>query len=319
VTLFEALTGRMPFLGPDFVAQHLGEPAPPPTSVAPQLEPGWDPILDGLLVKNPRERTPTLADLRRQLDALDLGGAAGTRAALDARPRRDSRPYSIAQLAQLGEEGEAQPRYQFETPLGGTPISQLARAVDTVLDRSVVIERFDASDEATRALDRARMLARAQSPFVQRALGLDRATRTMVFEAPAGASLADAPPELPTTELVRLLKRLARAAAAIHELGGSHGAIATRTIVLDEGAVPTVMAAGLGPIADGSPAADVAAIISVVAQLSEAPPEFDALARALTGAVGAAVPPYAAPVDGESLYAAADAVDIAVLAALGSR
>ncbi|HSK05554.1 MAG TPA: protein kinase, partial [Kofleriaceae bacterium] len=316
VTLFEALTGRMPFLGPDFVAQHLGEPAPAPTSVAPDLAPGWDPILAGLLVKNPRERTPTLADLRRQLEALDLVGS-GVRAALEARARRDSRPPEIAELA---EEGEAQPRYQFETPLGGTGISQLARAVDTVLDRSVVIERFDASEEAARALDRARMLGRAQSPFVQRALGLDRPTRTMVFEAPAGASLADALPQLPTTEIVRLLKRLARAAAAIHELGGSHGAIATRTIVLDEGAIPTVMAAGLGPVAPGgSPAGDVAAIVGVVAQLAESAPTFDALARALTAAVGAAMPAYAPPADGESLYAAADAVDIAVLSALGSR
>ena len=167
---------------------------------------------------------------------------------------------------------------------------------------------------------RARSIAPACSaPFVQRALGLDRATRTMVFEAPAGASLADAPPQLPAAEIVRLLKRLARAAAAIHELGGHHGAIAPRTIVLDESAVPTVMAAGLGPVAEGAPAADVAAIIAVVAQLAEAEPAFDALAHALAGAVGAAVPAYEPPVDGESLYAAADAVDTAVLAALGSR
>ncbi len=319
VTLFEALTGRMPFLGPDFVAQHLGEPAPSVTSIAPQLSPGWDAILAGLLVKNPRERTPTLADLRRQLEALDLTGLiglTGARAALDARARRDSGAPSIAPPA---EESEVRPRYQFETPLGATPISQLARAVDTVLDRSVVIERFDDSEEATRALDRARMLGRAQSPFVQRALGLDRATRTMVFEAPAGASLTDALPQLPTTEIVRLLKRLARAAAAIHELGGSHGAIGTRTIVLDEGAVPTVMAAGLGPVGGGTPATDVEAIIGVVAQLAESEPAFDALARTLTGAVGAVMPAYAPPTDGESLYTAADAVDIAVLAALGSR
>jgi serine/threonine-protein kinase len=312
VTLFEAVTGRMPFLGPDFVAQHLGEPAPSATSVAPSIAPGWDPILAALLVKNPQERTATLADLRRLLDALDLGG----RAPVEIRLRRDSRPHSIAQLA---EEGEARPRYQFETPLGTTPISQLARAVDTVLDRSVVIERFDHSDEATRALDRAKLLGRAQSPFVQRALGLDRAARTAVFEAPAGASLADAEPELPAAETVRLLKRLARAAAAIHELGGSHGAIATRTVVLDEGAVPTVMAAGLGPVVDATPADDVAAVIAVVAQIAGAEPTFDALARALTAEVGAAMPEYAPPVDGESLYAAADAVDIAVLAALGSR
>ena len=312
VTLFEAVTGRMPFLGPDFVAQHLGEPAPAATSVADRVAPGWDPILAGLLVKNPRERTPTLADLRRQLEALDLGGGV----TVLPRARRDSRPHSIAQLA---EDGEARPRYQFETPLGRTAISELARAVDTVLDRSVVIERFDASDDAARALERARALGRAQSPFVQRALGLDHHARTVVFEAPAGAALADARPALPAAELVRLLKRLARAAAAIHEVGGTHGAIGPRTIVLDDAAVPTLIAAGLGPVVDATRADDVAAIVAIVAELADAAPTFEALARELAGEVGAAVPAYEPPTDGESLYAAADALDIAVLGALGAR
>jgi tRNA A-37 threonylcarbamoyl transferase component Bud32/tetratricopeptide (TPR) repeat protein len=317
VTLFEAVAGRLPFLGPDFVAQHLGEPAPSATSIAPDLAAGWDPLLAELLVKNPRDRTPTLGDLRRQLEALDLGGQPR----IGPRKKHITGTHSIAQLA---EEGEARPRYQFETPLGHTPISELARAVDTVLDRSVVIERFDASDEALRAIDRARLLGRAQSPFVQRALSLDRATRTAVFEAPAGASLADAPPQLPPAETVRMLKRLARAAAAIHEVGGSHGAISARTIVVDDSAVPTVMAAGLGPVTESrrdaaSPIDDVAAIIAVVAELVGAEPTFEALARKLTEEVGAVLPRFAPPVDGESLYTAADAIDIAVLAALGSR
>jgi len=312
VTLFEAVTGRLPFLGPDFVAQHLGEPAPSATSVAPDLAAGWDPILADLLVKSPSERTSTLGDLRHRLESLDLGG--GPR--LGPRQRPISGTHSIAALA---EEGEARPRYQFETPLGRTAISELARAVDTVLDRSVVIERFDASDEATRAIDRARLLGRAQSPFVQRALSLDRATRVAVFEAPAGASLAEAPPQLPPAETVRMLKRLARAAAAIHVVGGSHGAISPRTIVLDDGAVPTVMAAALGPVTESRPIDDVAAIVAVVAGIAGSEPTFDALARMLTGDVGADVPRFAPPSDGESLYAAADAVDIAVLAALGSR
>jgi serine/threonine-protein kinase len=312
VTLFEAVTGRLPFLGPDFVAQHLGEPAPAATAIAPDLAAGWDPILADLLIKNPQDRTPTLGDLRHQLEALDLGGQP----ALGPRRKHITGTHSIAALA---EQGEARPRYQFETPLGATAISQLARAVDTVLDRSVVIERFDASDEALRALDRARLLGRAQSPFVQRALSLDRTARVAVFEAPAGASLADAAPSLPATETVRMLKRLARAAAAIHELGGSHGAISPRTIVLDDGAVPTVMAAGLGPVVESQPQGDVAAIISVVAEIAGAEPTFDALARTLTDEVGATLPRLAPPVDGESLYAAADAIDIAVLAALGSR
>ncbi|HWU90115.1 MAG TPA: hypothetical protein VN253_22785, partial [Kofleriaceae bacterium] len=71
--------------------------------------------------------------------------------------------------------------------------------------------------------------------------------------------------------------------------------------------------------APATPADDVAAVIAVVARIAGAEPTFDALARALTAEVGAVVPAYAPPTDGESLYAAADAVDIAVLAALGSR
>jgi serine/threonine-protein kinase len=311
VTLFEVVTGRLPFLGPDFVAQHLGEPAPTPSTVADNIPAGWDAIIGALLVKNPRERTPTLGDLRRQLEALDLGGRA-----MGPRARRDSRPHSIAQIA---EEGEAKPRYQFETPLGVTPISQLMRAVDTVLDRSVVIERFESGDDATRALERARMFGRAQSPFVQRALGLDWNARQVVFEAPAGASFADARPVLPAYEIIRLLKRLARAAAAIHEVGGAHGAIGPRTVVLDDGAVPTVMAAGLGPVVDATPADDVAAIIALVAQIAECEPTLDALAKDVSDEAGAKLPAYSKPVDGESLYAAADVIDIALLAALGSR
>ncbi len=311
VTLFEVVTGRLPFLGPDFVAQHLGEEPPAATAVAEGVAPGWDALLAGLLVKNPRERTQTLAELRVQLEQLDFGGQPRV-----GRARRASGPHSIAQLA---AEGEAGPRYQFETPLGQTPISQLARAVDTVLDRSVVIERFDASDDAVRALERARLLGRAQSPFVQRALGLDRAGRVAVFEAPAGASLADASPQLPAAEAVRLLKRLARAAAAIHELGGHHGAISPRTVVLDE-AVPTLLAAGLGPVADGRPDEDVRAIIGIVAGIVGCPPTLGELAAAVCEEVGAKLPRIeVAAGDGEALYAAADAIDIAVLAALGSK
>ncbi len=312
ITLFEAITARLPFLGPDFVAQHLGEEPPAASSVGADIAPGWDPILAALLVKNPRERTPTLAKLRRQLEALELGGTQR----VVTRPRRDSRPHSIVQLA---EDDTVKPRYQFETPLGQTAISQLARAVDTVLDRSVVIERFDPSDEATKAIERARMLGRAQSPFVQRALSLDRSGRTAVFEAPSGASFADAPPTLPPAEALRLLKRLARAAAAIHELGGCHGVISARTVVLDDAVVPTVLAAGLGSVVEAEPSDDVQAIIALVADAVDAGHTFTELSRAIVEAVGTTLPAFLPPNDGESLYSAADAIETAVLAALGSR
>jgi serine/threonine-protein kinase len=311
VTLFEVVAGRLPFLGPDFVAQHLGEEPPLASTVADGIPHGWDPILAALLVKNPRERMQTLADLRQQLEHLDLQGQPR----VGPRPKRESGRHNIAQLA---EEGEVGPRYQFETPLGQSAVSHLARAVDTVLDRSVIIERFDQSDDAAKAVERARMLGRAQSPFVQRALSLDRAARIAVFEAPSGASLADSPPDIPPTEVLRILKRLARGAAAIHINGGSHGAIAPRTIVLDDVA-PTIMVAGLGTVADSQPVDDVNAIIGVCATLAGCEPTFAAFAKAMCDEVGAPVPTVTTPIDAESLYAAADAVDIAVLSALGSR
>ncbi len=321
VTLFEAVTGRMPFLGPDFVAQHLGEPAPVATSVSEGVNPGWDPILSNLLIKNPQDRTQTLADLRRQLENLDLG----TKVALTSLPRR----VSMERPAVKPEEDDDKPRYQFETPLGTTAVSQLSRAVDTVLDRSVIIERFGPEDEATPALDRARTLARAGSPFVQRALSYDRAARSIIFEAPSGASLADAPPVLPAAEIVRILKRLARATAAIHEVGGAHGAIGPRTVVIDDSGVPTIMAAGLGVVTDATPADDVKAIVALlssiagVAVVPGVEPSFGSLAKKLCDEGDTPLPAALAslepPADGESLYEAADTLDIALLSALGSR
>lgn len=313
VTLFEVLAQRLPFLGPDFIAQHLGEPPPLVSAVAipGTVDPMWDPIIAGMLVKNPDERTSTLAELRHQLEALDLSGNS----LIAGLPRRESAPNpgdAIATQAQAG------PRYQFETSLFTTAWSQLARAVDTVLDRSVVIERYDESEAAAAAMHRTRMLARAHSPFVQRALSLDVATRTAVFEAPFGAAIADTAPQLPPVELVRLLKRLARAAAAMHELGTSHGAIDPRTVVLDEAMVPTILAAGQGAVASAQPADDVAAILSVVAWLAGCKATFSDIAHALCGAVGAPVPAFARPIDGESLYAAADALDMAILSVLGA-
>jgi hypothetical protein len=141
----------------------------------------------------------------------------------------------------------------------------------------------------------------------------------MVYEAPAGASLADSTPPLPIVETLRVLKRLARGIAAIHALGGSHGAIAARTVVLDDAAVPTIMAAGLGAVAPAQPVDDVDALVAVIATIVGCAPTFSALAAEVCGSVGAAVPACTTPIDGESLYAAADALDIAVLSALGSR
>lgn len=317
VTLFEALTGRLPFLGPDFVAQHLGETAPAPSQLEPSLAPGWDEILERLLCKNPAERTATPGELRAELEQLDLAGNARTapRAATSLRmPVMDSSRAA-------DEPPQEATRYRFETALGATALSTLWRAVDSVLERTVVIERFDATDEATRRLEHVRLLARAHTPFLQRALALDRLTRTAVFEAPSGAAVADLRPTLGAAELVRVMKRMARGIAAVHELGGWHGSIEARTLMLDESNVPTFLTSGLGELSTGSAADDVRRAVEVLALLAGSGPTLPEVVAAIAARAETAPPPLPAepPADGEALYALAEALDVVVLSALGAR
>ena len=171
-----------------------------------------------------------------------------------------------------------------------------------------MIERFDDGDVADLAISRVLALARAGSPFVQRALSFDRATRTVVFEAPSGASFAEAVQAAAAApDPLRLLKRLARAVAAIHELGGVHGAISATTVVIDDPWIPTLLASGLPPPQAGTRAADdVAAIVEVVADACRDPD----WAVTLRGATA---------VTALDLYLWADEVEVATLRRRGVR
>jgi hypothetical protein len=253
-----------------------------------------------------------------------------------------------AAATDAGEDAE-EPRYRFETPLGATAISQLSRAVDAALGRSVILERFAEGhpDEATER--RLYALARGGGPFLQRALSYDRAARAAVFEAPSGTLVGEAfaaPGASAAAGLApvaaraigprgaaRLLKRLARAVAPLHETGCAHGALSASTVLVDEELHPAVLAAGLGPVeGDPRPADDVAALIRLVAGLlggqpavtspatSAATSPAEALMAAVGNALGeaerAAVLGAGGEIaTGEALYAFADALEIALLRA----
>ena len=313
VTLFEALTGRLPFLGPDFVAQHLGEEPPPPSSVAPGVAPGWDRLLGGLLAKSPADRPSSIAEVRAALEAIDLGERRGP-ALVVPRPRRDSRPHSIAELA--AEPAPEPGRYRFESPLGATAWSKLARAVDAALDRSVVIERFADGPAGDAAIAWMAALARVSSPFVQRALAFDRATRTAVLEAPAGAPVASLAAPIAAGDALRLLKRLARACVVMHELGAIHGSIGPTTVVIADATSPTVMVAGVGPRDGATAAGDCAAVVATVGRAVTGSDD-DAVAALVAGLPAAEAARLAAAprATGLALYAWADALEVAHLRA----
>ena len=329
VTLFEALTGRLPFLGPDFVAEHLGVVPPAPSAVANGLAEGWDPIVLALLAKNPSDRYESVDALRKDVAGVDLGDDARPRPLLlpraTGRPRASSEvPIESAESPSEsgGDAAEVGERYQFETWIGETEISKLSRALDTALDRSVIIERFD-PDQLDHVTERRLFaLARGSGPYVQRALSYDRTARVAVYEAPAGQPIADTADSLPAQprRIVRIAKSLALGVAPLHEAGAAHGALTNSAIVLDEHLNPTVLASGLGPArADAKPAYDVQALLAILARIVPCDPSPDAFLSALAPTLShpekAAILAQGSPTTGEQLYSFADAVEIAMLKA----
>jgi serine/threonine-protein kinase len=70
VTLFEALTGQLPFQGMDSVSVlhcHLNLPSPRPSEVRPDLPPSFDPVLLRALAKDPAERWASCDELGEAL------------------------------------------------------------------------------------------------------------------------------------------------------------------------------------------------------------------------------------------------------------
>ena len=267
VTLYQALTGRLPLPGPDFVAQHLGETPPPASSVWPEAAP-WDALLARLLDKDPEARAGSLADLAAALTAVDTGGArrvlvlggAGATSSTPARTDDAPAPAAAAPAAPAPESlrsqtGVAAPRYAHEVPLGATPVSTLQRAVDEALTRSVVIERFAEPAPDAGTLRRLRALGAAQGPHLQRLLSYDREARAAVYEAPVGETLAArlSRGPLPARAVARLVTELARALGPLAASGDAHGAIGAERVLLDDEGATTLVVAGLGALPDPAP------------------------------------------------------------------
>jgi serine/threonine-protein kinase len=323
VTLYECLTGRLPFLGPDFVAQHLGEVPPTPSELIGDLPDGWDSVLARLLAKDPAERYGTVEELRRAIAAVEAGGPVRPRA-LELPRAVFSRPATAAESSRSMPAMSAvtgdEPRYRFETPLGRTDVSTLSRAVDAALDRTVILERYEEGQLDPATERRVYALAKCGNSYLQWVLAFDRTGAVVVYEAPAGMPLGELPgdPPLEPLRAVRLLKRLALAVASLHEAAEAHGAIGGATIVIDDLDHPTLLASGLGRAApDATPAGDVAALVDLVGRLVGAEPTLDGLVDTLAATLShpdrAALKLLGGRRSGLSLFHLAEALELALL------
>lgn len=69
---FQMLTGRTPFLGPDFVDQHLHEAPPKVSALRPALGTEYDAFVEALLAKEPERRPQDALECERMLQALSF-------------------------------------------------------------------------------------------------------------------------------------------------------------------------------------------------------------------------------------------------------
>jgi serine/threonine-protein kinase len=172
VTLFHALAGRPTFLGPDLVAQHLGEAPPAPSSLREGLPRAVDDTLARALAKAPADRFGSAAEMAAAVAAWPTDAAAG------AAPPEPAPVVPLEEVAVADEVRE----------LGATPRGRLQLRREPRTARLVLVEQLaEPLDDA--ALDDLRRRAAAGGPAVQRVLRLSEDRREICYEALDGEPL----------------------------------------------------------------------------------------------------------------------------------
>jgi serine/threonine-protein kinase len=177
-TLYEALTGRPPFLGPDLVAQHLGEAPSAATALREGLAPVHDRTLLRALAKAPADRFASASEMADAVatwpvESEDVPPASGAGRATPAAPDL----LAAAPEADVGER-----------ELWRAPGVRLLLRRDARTARDVLVEERDAPlDDPD--VERVQRLAAAGGPTVQRVLRLTEDRRGVWYESLAGEPL----------------------------------------------------------------------------------------------------------------------------------
>lgn len=255
VTLYQLLTGRLPFAGPDFVSQHLREMPADPRLVRPTLPAPWAALCLSLLAKAPSARTSSIEELRelvRKLPIDEISSSAGTGEVGSGMGEQSAPMQPGARAART----QPLPPLEGGDPAGpiilSTAYSTVHQEVDLRLGRAILVERFRPgafqSEAGARHHRWLRGLAALGGPGVQRVLRIelssdaaDGPAPAVHYELPAGP--AASPTQLLDEEDAALITR---ALASLHDRGLVHGAV--RSSVVIEPLAALLVLHGRGPL-----------------------------------------------------------------------
>ncbi|MBL8632332.1 MAG: serine/threonine protein kinase [Myxococcales bacterium] len=250
VTMFQLLTGSLPFVGPDWVSQHLYQPAPDPRSLRPDVPPPWSMLCQQLLSKSAAERPASLEALLVQLRQLPTEDRAEP-----VTLQLGQRPSADAQLEPITERTKDDPSTQLhpsqtQSPaavVARTPHSEIVHSVDLRLGRSLWIERFAPGSFDTEPGQAQRRwlqkMAQLGGPGLQRVLRIveTSAQPEVHYEEPIGHKPTEQAPLSVAHESL-----LHKTLSAIHRSGICHGTVSSSVLVEKHG--PLLIVAGQGPL-----------------------------------------------------------------------
>jgi eukaryotic-like serine/threonine-protein kinase len=212
IILFRCLTGRLPFEGPDFVAQHLEATAPAPSSIAPWLGEGFDALIAKLLSKEPSARYTSATELLDALRHLPWSAVEAPPA-----PPLESRP--------VPRPSDPPPSLAADRYMPFEKYGEIMVAKDELLERFVELVAIDAA-----AAERLRAFARADGPFIQAVYEVDETLGRAVLEHPSGERLDRLPENDPRRAAVPA--QLRRALQRLHLERVVHGSVDPTQVVV---------------------------------------------------------------------------------------
>jgi len=244
VVLFQMLTGRLPFDGPDFLTEHLETPPKVPSAVRSGIPADFDDLVARLLEKSTDRRLGSAAEALALFDALPWGGLPTPTA--DPVPAGTSTPAPPG--ASEGEVPDDGPRFEERGA---------DRLWDRHLERPLRLVRLPPGPAGDALIERYLAFARADEAAVQGVVQVDASERAVLLEdfgdgdgdGGGGGGVVDEPGRRALLDALR----------GLHRAGVVHGEVGPERLARSRaGAAIWLLPRGL-PVAGVGPADDLEA------------------------------------------------------------